>query len=152
MRGRCIMMGLTWGSPTQAARTAVESSAGPGVTEVQVRGHSADTRLGAWSPKAGNDGGLPKGGKLRTLLGNITRHATHHSYRYSEPISPPQASREALEQPADYLEYHANGTKSRKPCVPVYTRPPTVENTYANKTTIQVAKAVVERGPRRWRS
>ena len=38
---------------------------------------------------------------------------------------------------------------SKKPCIPVYSRPPTIDNTYKTRTTTQVTKDVVEREPAR---
>jgi len=41
---------------------------------------------------------------------------------------------------------------SMKPCIPVYSRPPTIDNTYTTRTTTQVTNDMVEMKPARWRS
>ena len=41
---------------------------------------------------------------------------------------------------------------SINPCIPVYSLPPTIDKTYNTRKVIQVASAVVERDPARWRS
>jgi hypothetical protein len=41
---------------------------------------------------------------------------------------------------------------SKKPCIPVYSRPPTIDNMYKTRRTTQVANDMVEREPARWRS
>jgi len=41
---------------------------------------------------------------------------------------------------------------SKKPCIPVYSRPPTIDNTYKTRMTTQVTNDMVEREPARWRS
>ena len=41
---------------------------------------------------------------------------------------------------------------SIKPCIPVYSRPPTIDDTYNTRTTTQVANDMVEREPAQWRS
>ena len=39
-----------------------------------------------------------------------------------------------------------------KPCIPVYSRPPTIDNTYMTRRATVVANVVVEREPAQWRS
>ncbi len=41
---------------------------------------------------------------------------------------------------------------SKKLCIPVYSRPPTIDDTYKTRTATQVANDVVDREPARWRS
>ena len=41
---------------------------------------------------------------------------------------------------------------SKKPCIPVYSRLPTIDDTYKTRKTIQVANDMVEMEPARWRS